>query len=305
MNATLAWVTKHMGPTWSDGPLNAYNLGRELEWDAPANPTQDGPNLTVTITAKGTGADVEIDAWTLPLGHRSANETLTGVTGATAAVTNDNGSFIQPFTVTLTTAQAERLAADINASRAYPTLEWSGLAGIPDVTVTFQTSSGARRFLAARNDYSVQPLDGGPQLWMSAALNRELNVDIPPGRSSRPPSDRHPHLPTRVTSVTATTSWPDSHRAKKPTTQVLTGDKARTLAADLAPLSQDPHAGLCTKKGRPNVDLRVVGEGPDATFSFSGDCDEVSPLNGLDGQLVIPFTATPAFEAALTRLLRH
>lgn len=303
MNATLAWISQHMASTWTAGPLDTYNLGREREWDGPANATENGPNVTVTVTAHGSGADVTIDAWTLPLGHKLAADTVTGVTGATAMVTNDNGSFIKPFALTLTAGQARRLADEINALRVNPPVTWSGLAGTPDVTLTFQTTHGTQRFLASRNGFLVQSLDGGDSLDMSAAMVQELDVDIPPGQSSRPPSDQHPVLPPDVSTITAVESWPDSHGDRKPTTTSLTGAAAKMLAADLRPLGQKSDAGVCHQKGRPTVDLRVQGHGEERDFAYDGNCDAVSALGGLPGQLMIPFQASPVLERDLLRLL--
>ena len=182
MNATVAWITAHMAPTWAPGDLNKYNLGRSQEWDGPANASTDGPNLTITVTARGKGAVVEVATWTMPLGDKSARETLTGVTGATAQVTNDNGSFVSPFSVTLSLAQAERFARDINALAVDHPVPRGGLAGTPNVTLTFQTTQGQRPFLAMRNDYLVQSLGGGPDLIMSASLEHESQRRHPQGR---------------------------------------------------------------------------------------------------------------------------
>ena len=301
MNATMAWITAHMAASWSAGGLDKYNLGRTQEWDGPANPTEDGPNLTVTVTAKGNGAVVEVTAWTVALGDKTSKELLTGVTGATARVTNDNGSYIKPFSLTLSLAQAQRFAADIDALPVDHPVTWSGFAGTPDVTLTFQTASGQRSFLAIRNDYLVQSLGGGPDLIMSAALEHELDVDIPKGASSRPPTDQHPVLPQGITSATFT-----SGHAKEPlvASPVLTGTELRRLIADLRPLSVDPVAGTCTKKAQPEGEFVVHGSNGARRFAYSGNCDEVSPLTSLDGQIVIPFTASPAFEADIADLLR-
>jgi hypothetical protein len=294
MNATMTWITAHMPPSWSPGGLDKYNLGRLEEWDAPANPTEDGPNLTVTVTAKGKASLVEVAAWSMPFSGKSANETLRGVTGATARVTNDNGSFVKPFTMTLSGDQAQRFAADINALAVDHPVSRSGLAGFPDVTLTFQTPRGEQSFLASRNGYLVQSLGGGRDLIMSAALWHELDSDIPKGQSSRPPSDKHPVLPAHIVKVVLTmTGAPD---------RVVTGTALRRLVTDLRPLSQDARAGICTKEARPLVDITVIGDS-ERQFTYSGNCDEVSPLNALDGQLVIPFTASAAFEADIARIL--
>src|SRR3954451_17879339 len=103
--------------------------------------------------------------WTHPvaLGHKTGTEVLTQVTGATARVSNDIGSFIKPFSVTLTLAQAKRFAAEINALPVDHPVTWTGLAGTPDVTLRFQTPSGPRSFLAIRNAYLVQSLGRGPR----------------------------------------------------------------------------------------------------------------------------------------------
>lgn len=301
MNATMAWISSHMPKSWSCGSLEKYNLGRTREWDAPANPKVDGPNVTVTVTAKGKTAVVEVAAWTIALGDKTSTEVLTQVTGATAKVTNDNGSFIKPFSVTLTLAQAQRFAAEINALPVDHPVTWSGLAGTPDVTLTFQTPSGTRSFLAIRNDYQVQSLGGGPDLIMSAALQHELDVDIPKGVSSRPPTDQHPVLPQGITSATFTSRQTHGHPI---VSAPVTGAKLRRLIADLRPLSLDPSAGTCTKKGQPEGDLVVHGSNGDRRFAYFGHCDEVTPLTSLDGQTVIPFTASPAFEADIADLLQ-
>ena len=301
MNATMAWISAHMAATWSTGGLNRYDLGRTQEWDGPANRTEFGPNLTVTVTAKGKGAHVEVAAWTIALGDKTSTELLTGVTGASAHVTNDNGSFIKPFSVTLTLAQAQRFAADIDALPVDHPVTWSGLGGTPDVTLTFQTAGGRRSFLAIRNAYLVTSLGGGPDLIMSAALEHELDVDIPKGQSSRPPTDQHPVLPDHISSATFTTGQARGLRVVSP---LLTGATLRRLIADLRPLSVDPVAGRCTKKGQPEGELVVHGVNGDRDFAYSGNCDELSPLSALDGQLVIPFATSPAFEADIAALLR-
>jgi hypothetical protein len=202
----------------------------------------------VTVTAKGNAAVVEVAAWTVALGDKTSKELLTGVMGATTQVTNDNGSFVKPFSVTLSLAQAQRFAADIDALPVDHPVTWSGLAGTPDVTLTFQTASGQRSFLAIRNAYLVQSLGGGPDLIMSAALQHDLDVDIPKGASSRPPTDQHPVLPQGITSATFTSGQAKGLLVAGP---ALTGAKLRRLIADLRPLSVDPVAGTCTKKGQP------------------------------------------------------
>jgi hypothetical protein len=301
MNATLAWITAHMGPTWSIGPLDKYNLGRLVEWDAPASATEDGPNVSVNVTAKGNGADVEIDAWTLSLGHRSADETLAVVTGATAKVTNGDVDPIKPFSVTLTTAQAQRMAAEINASRVYPKVEWLGFAGTPDVTVTFDTSAGRRSFLLSRDDYSVQPVSQGPELWMSAALNQELDVDIPKGAPATPAPNKHPLLPTAITSATFTTGQEKGLSIAHP---AVTGAALRRLVADLRALPIDKHPDTCTKKGALGGNLVIRGSNGLRQFLLYSDCDEVTPESVPDGQIPVPFIASPALEADLARILR-
>jgi hypothetical protein len=300
MNATVAWITAHMAPTWLPGDLNKYNLGRDQEWDGPANPKADGTHLTVTVTAKGNGAIVEVAAWSMPLGGKPAKETLSGVTGATAHVTNDNGSYIKPFSITLTTAQAQRFAGEINALAVEHPVASTGTAGVPDVTLTFETDHGPRAFLAARNDDDVQSLGGGPGLIMSGSLEHELNVDIPKGESSRPATDQHPVLPQDITSATFTTGQEKGLLIEHP---AVTGARLRQLVADLRKLPLDPDAGTCTKKGQPQGELVVHGRGEERRFSYSGDCDEVSSETSLDGQIVIPFSASPAFEVDVAKML--
>ena len=300
MNATMAWITEHMPTGWLPGDLDKYNLGRLQEWDGPAGPATDGPNLTVTVTAAGKGAVVEIAAWTMPFGAKSAKETVSAVTAATAHVSNDNGSSVTPFTVALTLAQAQRFAAEINALAVEHPEPWTGFAGMPNVTLTFQTPAGARSFLARRNDYDVQSLGGGPDLIMSGSLQHELDLDIPKGQPARPATDKHPVLPQHITSALLVTGLDKGLLVPSP---VLTGSRLRQLVADLRNLTRAPEPVTCTKQNQPNGRLDVRGSTGVRKFLYEGDCDQLTPETEPDGVIPVPFHTAPAFEADIARLL--
>jgi hypothetical protein len=107
-----------------------------------------------------------------------AAETLHGVTAVKATLTAANGGpALVLGTTTVTGAQAERLADDINALPVNPGLGGSCTMGSPGVTLDFTTAEGPRSFAIDRNCRLVQMVHGpgnAPALGLSPSLIADL-----------------------------------------------------------------------------------------------------------------------------------
>jgi hypothetical protein len=309
--ATMAWLANHLPPTWTHGSI-AYSGSNETyeTFTSPANVAYDGPSITVYVDDATSGSKVRVNAWEIPLKPKSADETVTGVTSVTAHMTNDNHSDIKPYTVQITGAKAQRLAADLNALVVDPDLVSTGLAGNAAATLVFHTATGDRTFLAQRNAQQVDPepqRSGDPDLLMSQAMFAELDADLGHGVSTILPPPPHPVLPSDVTSVTVSASWPDSHGKKPARTVTVTGRAARRLARDVSQLDIKPNAGVCRVHGKANVSLTFEGNGRTVHADAYGDCQELSsepPVTTSQDQQVDPFDLSPAVAADLAADLR-
>jgi hypothetical protein len=193
--ATLSWLAAHLPPTWTAGEMGA--LGTTIstaEYDRQPTAALKGPNYTFSIEDTTGGASVVVTAWEIPLPAKAADESISGVTGASLSTKDEVAPMDAPplRRVTLTAAQATQLASEINGLTVDDGSAHGCAEGSPAVVMAFAIATGLRTFLYSRNCHSVQVVgdDKSPVLEANAHLVRRGDH---PAQDRDGTSTRHAH----------------------------------------------------------------------------------------------------------------
>ncbi len=180
--ATVRWLEQHLPSTWRPSfDITVGDNESDAMLNGPVNPTEDGPNLVVSVIDRPTGSYIRVQAWADPLVPKSPTETLTGVSAVTLTTRDEVAPANLPplQTVKLTSAQIQQLVTDLNAMPVHPGGSISCTAGTPEVILDFITKAGERRFLYDRNCRSVTLLHSSvPGLAPSPAFYRDVAADL-------------------------------------------------------------------------------------------------------------------------------
>lgn len=180
--ATVSWLNQHLPSTWQGGfDITVGSNESDAMLNGAVNPTEDGPNLIVSVVDRPSGSVIRVQAWADPLAAKSSDETLTNVSAVTLTTRDEVAPATQPplQTVRLNAAQISQLVADLNTLPVHADGTISCTEGSPQVIIDFATDRGERRFLYDRNCRVLSLLHtSAPGLSPSAALYNDVAADL-------------------------------------------------------------------------------------------------------------------------------